>query len=459
MIIRRVSPLSRYGIEDIASAFSPLAQGCYVKKIVILGSTGSIGVNALEVVDKLGPDYKLLAISAHSNIKSFLKQIHKFKPKYAAIFDFDAHNSLKKILPKNIKLLAPGIEGLCEMASLKEADIILNAVSGSVGFAPLIASIRASKHIALANKEPMVMAGENIMKEAFRWKANIIPVDSEPSAIFQCLQDFRGYAPAYGGTGQGKKYDDVISRIFLTASGGAFYKYKHSLERVTPRMALKHPNWKMGAKITIDSSTLMNKGLEAIEIKNFFAIDIKKINIVVHPQSIVHSAVELKDKSVLAQMSSPDMKLPIQYAITYPERRACAVKPMDFLKLAKLDFVKPDFKKFPCLELAFDSARKGGSYPCALNAANEVAVESFLKGGIGFCDIPRIIAKVLSLHRPISSVIPSFSDISEIDEWARVKAQEVISATARQYNSATVRQSGRATGQQRDRQEAWKKSN
>ncbi len=386
-----------------------------MKKIVILGSTGSIGVNALKVISKLGSDYRLLGISAHSNVKSFLRQVHKFKPKYVAIFDFDAHAALKKLLPKNIKLLAPGIEGLCEMSSLAEADIILNAVSGAVGFAPLLASIRASKHIALANKEPMVMAGENIMKEAFRWKANIIPVDSEPSAIFQCLQNFNG-----------AKYDDVISRIFLTASGGMFYKYKFSLEKITPAMALKHPTWNMGAKITIDSSTLMNKGLEAIEIKNFFAVSLKKINIMVHPQSIIHSAVELKDKSVLAQMSLPDMKLPIQYAITYPERRVCPVKPMDFFKVARLDFIKADFKKFPCLELAFDSARKGGSYPCVLNAANEIAVESFLKGKIGFCDIPRVIAKTLSLHRPISSVVPSFSDISEIDEWARVKTQEVI---------------------------------
>ena len=386
-----------------------------MKKIVILGSTGSIGVNALKVIDKLGPDYGLLGITAHSNMKSFLRQIHKFKPKYVTIFDFDAHKALKKLLPKNIKLLAPGVEGLCEMSSLKEADIVLNAVSGSVGFAPLIASIRASKHIALANKEPMVMAGENIMKEAFRWKANIIPVDSEPSAIFQCLQNYKA-----------KDYDDAISRIFLTASGGAFYKYKRSLEKVTPAMALKHPNWSMGAKITIDSSTLMNKGLEAIEIKNFFGVSIKKINVMVHPQSIIHSAVELKDKSVLAQMSLPDMKLPIQYAITYPERLTCPVKPMDFFKLAKLDFIKPDFKKFPCLELSFDSARKGGSYPCVLNAANEIAVDSFLKGQIGFCDIPKVIAKTLSLHRPASSIVPSFGDISEIDEWARLKAQEVI---------------------------------
>ena len=382
-----------------------------MKKIVILGSTGSIGRNALKTVKNLG--WKVLALAAKNNDAGFIGQVRSHRPKYAAVFDHDAHAELKGILPRGTRLLAPGVEGLTEMASLAEADVVLNSISGSVGFAPLVASIRASKHIALANKEPMVMAGEALMLEAARWQAKIIPVDSEPSAIFQCLQGLND-----------KDYGASVSRIFLTASGGAFYRYKGDLSKVTPARALKHPTWKMGPKITVDCATLMNKGLETIEIKNFFSLPVSRIQVLIHPQSVMHSAVEFKDGSVLAQLSWPDMKLPIQYALTYPERIKSLVAPMNFFKLKSLDFREPDFRRFPCLKLAYEAGRLGGSYPAVLNAANEVAVDRFLKGAALFTEIPVITEKTLAIHhsdrRP-----PTLAEAVEVDQWARTKAAEI----------------------------------
>ena len=382
-----------------------------MKKIVILGSTGSIGRNALKTVKNLG--WKVLALAAKNNDAGFIGQVRSHRPKYAAVFDHDAHAELKGILPRGTRLLAPGVEGLTEMASLAEADVVLNSISGSVGFAPLVASIRASKHIALANKEPMVMAGEALMLEAARWQAKIIPVDSEPSAIFQCLQGLND-----------KDYGASVSRIFLTASGGAFYRYKGDLSKVTPARALKHPTWKMGPKITVDCATLMNKGLETIEIKNFFSLPVSRIQVLIHPQSVMHSGVEFKDGSVLAQLSWPDMKLPIQYALTYPERVKSLVAPMNFFKLKSLDFLEPDFRRFPCLKLAYEAGRLGGSYPAVLNAANEVAVDRFLKGAALFTEIPVITEKTLAIHhsdrRP-----PTLAEAVEVDQWARTKAAEI----------------------------------
>ena len=317
-------------------------------------------------------------------------------------------------MPRGTRLLAPGVEGLTELASLKEADVVLNSISGSVGFIPLAASIRASKHIALANKEPMVMAGETLMKEAARWSARIIPVDSEPSAIFQCLAGV-----------ENKNYDAAVSRIFLTASGGAFYRHKGSLSNVTPAAALKHPTWSMVPKITVDCATLMNKGLEVIEIMNFFSLPISKIQVVIHPQSVMHSAVEFRDGSVLAQLSNPDMKLPIQYALTWPRREKSLVKPINFFKLKSLDFFEPDFRRFPCLRLACEAGRLGGTYPAVLNAANEVAVERFLAGTALFTDIPVIVEKTLSLHHSRGRRPPTLAEVVEVDQWGRIKAAEM----------------------------------
>lgn len=385
-----------------------------MKNIVILGSTGSIGVNAVKAVRNLGKGWKVLGIAANSNLKVLGAQMRALKPGYVTAFDYEAWKELKATAPRGVKVLPPGVEGLVELASLEEADIVLSAVTGAVGLAPLLAAIRASKHVALANKEPMVMAGELLMKEAGRWQARIIPVDSEPSAIFQCLASVK---PGH--------YDDAVSRVFLTASGGPFYKTKGSLAAVTPAQALKHPRWSMGPKITVDSATLMNKGLEAIEIKNLFSLKLSKIEVVIHPQSAVHSAVEFKDGSVLAQLSVPDMKLPIQYALTWPQRAPSLAGPLDLFKLARLDFAKPDFRRFPCLELAFQAARAGGICPAALNAANEVAVGAFIAGRLRFTDIPTVVEKTLAACRGDSRSSLTIAGAVEADGWARQKAASI----------------------------------
>lgn len=383
-----------------------------MRNIVILGSTGSIGGNALLAIKKLGPDWRVLGLTANANLKVLRRQIQEFRPEYVALFEYSAWKEFSRDIPRGVRLLPPGIEGLAAMASLKEAHIVLSAVTGAVGLLPLLAAIRASKHIALANKEPVIMAGALIMQEAQRWQACVIPVDSEPSAIFQCLA---GIKPG--------KYDAVVSRILLTASGGPFYAQKKSLETVTPAQALKHPRWSMGPKITVDSATLMNKGLEAIEVQNLFSLPISKIQVLIHPQSIIHSGVEFKDGSVLAQMSNPDMKLPIQYALTWPERAASHVKPLDLIKLSRLDFLKPDFHRFPCLELAFYAARKGGLLPAALNAANEVAVKLFLEGRLKFTNIARVVERVLLACGTGSKL--TLAGAVEADGWARQKAADI----------------------------------
>jgi 1-deoxy-D-xylulose-5-phosphate reductoisomerase len=383
-----------------------------MKNVVILGSTGSIGVNAVKAVRNLGKGWRVLGLAANSSVAALRAQIREVRPVYVSLFDYGAWQELKADPPKGVKLLPPGVEGLVALASLKEADIVLSAVTGAVGFAPLLAAIRASKQIALANKEPMVMAGELLLKEAERWQAKLIPVDSEPSAIFQCLA---GIKP--------REYDSALSRVFLTASGGPFYSRKGSLAGVTPAQALKHPRWSMGPKISVDSATLMNKGLEAIEIMNLFSLPISKIQVLVHPQSVVHSGVEFRDGSVLAQLSRPDMKLPIQYALTWPERAPSLAEPLDFFKLARLDFLKPDFRRFPCLELALEAARRGGACPAALSAANEVAVERFIAGRLRFTGIPAVVEKVLAACRGNTAKL-TLAGAVEADAWARQKAAD-----------------------------------
>ncbi len=383
-----------------------------MKNVVILGSTGSIGVNAVKVIRNLG-GWRVLGLAANSDLKALRAQLLAVKPAYVSVFDYASWKEFSSTVPRGVKLLAPGVEGMAELASLKEADIVLSAVTGAVGFAPLLAAIRSSKHIALANKEPMVMAGELLMKEAERWQARIVPVDSEPSAIFQCLA---GIKPG--------QYDAAVCRVFLTASGGPFYAYKGPLARVTPAQALRHPRWSMGPKITVDSSTLMNKGLEAIEIKNLFSLPVAKIEVVIHPQSVVHSGVEFRDGSVLAQLSLPDMKLPIQYALTWPDRAPSLAAPLDLFKLARLDFARPDFRRFPCLELAFEAARRGGISPAALNAANEVAVERFIAGKLRFIDIPAVVEKVLAACGGGSRERLTLAGAVEADSWAREKAAD-----------------------------------
>ncbi len=389
-----------------------------MKNVAILGSTGSIGVNALRVIEEMPDEFRVVGLSAYSNVELLSRQAKRFKPVQVSVFDPDSSEELKARLNGAVRYLPSGVEGLCEMVSAKDVDVVLLSLVGAVGFAPLLTALKAGKTVALANKEPMVMAGEQFMIEAERWGGRILPVDSEPSALFQCLAGRQ--APKGGLRG----YSAMVQRVFLTASGGAFYRRKGRLDQVTVEEALRHPTWKMGKKITIDCATLMNKGFEAIEIKNLFGLSLKQIEIVIHPQSIIHSAVEFKDGSVLAQMSPPDMKLPIQFAMTWPDRVRRVIEPLDLFEVKRLDFDKPDFRRFPCLALALEAAKAGGTSCAALNAADEVAVECFLGGKIGFTDIARVIERTLKAHRG-GSRLPSFAEVLEVDQWARVKAQEL----------------------------------
>ena len=386
-----------------------------MKNIVILGSTGSIGVSALDVIKTLGPDYKVLAISAGRNGDLFLKQVLEFKPKYAVITSQEGYDTIKNLIPAGVKLLAPAQESLQEIASLKEADLIINGLVGAAGFKPLMSAIKAGKVIALANKEPIVMAGSVIMQECQKYGATIVPVDSEPSAVFQSLEncDIHTYRAAAKN----------IKKVLLTASGGPFLKYQGNLEEVSPKQALAHPRWKMGKKITIDSATLMNKGFETIEIMHLFNLPLEKVKIVVHPQSIVHSAVEYEDGAIVAELSNPDMRLPIQYAITYPKRYPCPVKSLSLLDMARLDFMEPDFSAFPCLSLAQHAAKKGGSFGAVLNGADEVCVEAFLKEKIKFTDIAKIIDRVFEAHAPSYKAQITLEEALSFDAWARQKAK------------------------------------
>lgn len=391
-----------------------------MKNIVILGSTGSIGVSALDVIKNLGPDFKVLAITANKNTNLFLEQVKSFAPLYAVVYDKESYKTVKPLMPETTKLLDPTIESLNFLAALPEADLIINGLVGSIGFSPLISAIKAGKTIALANKEPIVMAGATLMQECQRWNATILPVDSEPSAVFQCLEnvDSKTYHKAEG-----------ISKILLTASGGPFFKYQGSLDEVTPAQALKHPRWKMGKKITVDSATLMNKGFETIEIMHLFNLPLEKVKIVIHPQSIVHSAVEYIDGSILADLSNPDMRLPIQYAITYPKRFVSPVNKLSLLEMQHLDFYEPDFSRFPCLALALDAIKKGGAYPAVLNGADEVAVAAFLDGKILFTDIAKVISYVLDTFKPSAGPL-TLHGAAEINEWAKLTAEEVIKTKA-----------------------------
>lgn len=377
-----------------------------MKKVCILGSTGSIGISAIEVMKNLAPEFRLFGISCYNNINLLLKQAEQFNLKHICI---GKEPGSKKIKTGNYKILT-GTDGLCELASHPEVDIVLNAIVGSEGVYPTLAAIKANKTIAIANKETLVSYGTVIMKELKKSKAVLLPVDSEHSAIHQCINTHIS----------GKQ---AIKRIILTASGGPFWKTKR-IKNITPEAALKHPTWKMGKKITIDSATLMNKGFEVIEASVLFGIPATKVKTVIHPQSIIHSMVEFLDFSIIAQLGIPDMKLPIQYALTYPLRLPSLAKQVNFNTGIRLDFTKPDFKKFPCLRLAYEAAEIGGTMLSVLNAADEVAVQKFLTKQIKFNDIPNLIESIMSSHKSISN--PVFSDIKAAEEWARAKAFEKL---------------------------------
>lgn len=387
-----------------------------MKRVAILGSTGSIGVNALNVIREMPDRLSVFGLAARSNVSLVAQQASEFGAKAVTMFEVEAGRALRMRLDGRAEHLAAGVEGLCDMAARPDVDVVLTSLVGGVGFAPLLAAIRAGKVVALANKEPMVMAGAQFMIEAERWGSRIVPVDSEPSAIFQCVQglnpDPRAAIPL-----------KTIRRVILTASGGALAGHRGDLAEVTPEQALRHPTWRMGRKITVDCATLMNKGFELIEIMNLFGLKREQVEIVIHPQSIFHSGAEFSDGSVLAQMGVPDMRLPIQYGMTFPERAGRVVEPLDLVKAGALEFSAPDFSRFPCLALAREAARQGGGMPAVLSAADEIAVEAFLGRRIKFTDIPRVLEKTMAGYQ-VSGGLPSFQEIVEVDAWARAKAEE-----------------------------------
>lgn len=374
------------------------------KRIAVLGSTGSIGKSALQVVEHLNEDLEVAALAAKSNIELLEEQAKKFSPKLVAVFDADKALLLQKKIP-HIPVLA-GIDGLKAVASFSGSDYALLAMTGSVGLLPAIAAIEAGKQIGLANKEVLICAGEWISELAKKKGITILPVDSEHSALFQCLN------------GEDPK---SVRRLILTASGGPFLNRSiESLKSITVKEALAHPNWTMGPKVTIDSSTLINKGFEMIEARWLYGIEPSRIEAVIHPQSRIHSCVEFIDGSILAQISEPDMVLPIQYALTYPKRKKGMLSPYDFLKNGTLTFLPPDKEKFLCLQIATYAMREGKSYPCFLNAANEVLVERFLNQEISWDAIGTKLEKLISSHRPANLL--TLDAILSVDADARREA-------------------------------------
>ena len=380
-----------------------------VKCVTILGSTGSIGRQSLDIISRL-PEVKVAALTAGTSVQRMAEQCREFRPELAVM----ATEAAAKELSAEIRDLPIRVEwgetGLLEAASLPAADCVITAVVGMVGLKPTLAAIRAGKRIGLANKETLVCAGELVMAEAEKYHAEIIPVDSEHSAIFQCLM----------GTGDRKE----IKRLILTCSGGPFFgKDKEELKTVTQADALKHPNWKMGAKITIDCATLMNKGLEVIEAMRLYRMPLEQVDVVIHRQSVVHSMVEFTDGAVMAQLGTPDMRLPIQLALTYPQRIPSPVEPLDLLTCGPLTFCKPDMENFPCLALAYECAKKGGTACPAMNGANEEAVAMFLRNEIGFYDIYRLVSQAVEAVPFLKN--PTLEEILEADRQARAAVKSL----------------------------------
>lgn len=379
------------------------------KRISVLGSTGSIGRQALDVIRTCG--LEAAALTAGHNAKLLEEQVREFKPRLAVLLEESAAKDLQVRVADTGTKVASGVSGLVEAAELDCADTVLTAIVGIAGLRPTMAAIREGKRIALANKETLVCAGRLVMEEARDFGSKIVPVDSEHSAIFQCLQ--------------GRRDRGAVRRLIITASGGPFFgKTYKELSLVTKEQALKHPNWTMGAKITIDSATLMNKGLELIEAMRLYAMPPERIQIVVHRESIIHSLVEFEDGAILAQLGSADMCLPIQYALTWPERTAGPAKPLDLLECPPLTFQKPDPETFRCLGLALECARRGGTSTAILNGANEAAVALFLEDKIGFLDIARLVERALE-RVPVAGA-PGLEDIFEADRAAREAVEQAV---------------------------------
>jgi 1-deoxy-D-xylulose-5-phosphate reductoisomerase len=376
-----------------------------VNRIALLGSTGSIGSNTLDVASSLKGTIEVSALSADSNIKLLAEQARIFKPKIVCIGKEALARQLKSLLPAGIRVVR-GNEGLEHIISMHDVDTVVFAISGSACLKPLVSAINRRKKIALANKEALVSAGAVVMELAKEKSVKMVPIDSEHSAIFQCLEGKAG----------------CLKKIYLTATGGPLLRVKRGRFDSLPAGAiLAHPKWKMGKKISVDSATMMNKGLEIIEARWLFDTDEKDIEVLVHPEAVIHSMIELSDGNFFAQMSLPDMRLPIQYAITYPHRLSARAKHLDLAALKKLTFERPDTKKFPCLELARVSLRRGGAYPAVLNVANEEAVKKYLDGAIRFSRIPHVIEKTLAGYRPSGRKL-SLGEVFDAQRWAREEA-------------------------------------
>lgn len=379
-----------------------------MKKISLLGSTGSIGTQTLDIVAHHPDHYRVVALTAGANADLLIEQANKFRPAVVCLSTKELADYVYSRIPDGIKVVH-GVEGLVEAAAGTDADIVVTAILGSRGLPATLAAIDAGKTIGLANKETLVTAGHIVMERAKRRGVSILPIDSEHSAIFQCLN------------GENR---NAIHQITLTASGGSFRdRTREQLAGVTVEEALKHPNWSMGAKITIDSATMVNKGLEVIEARWLFDVTYDQIHVLIHPESIIHSYVEFVDHSIVAQLGQPDMRVPIQYALTYPQRHTTPTQRLNLAEIGKLNFREMDYNRYPCLRLAFECGRKGGSAPAVYNAANEVAVARFLNGEIAFLDIERILETVVDRHEVCA--IDDLQTIAEVDDWARKLAKTV----------------------------------
>jgi 1-deoxy-D-xylulose-5-phosphate reductoisomerase len=386
-----------------------------MKSIIILGSTGSIGTNTLDIVRRFPEEFRVVGLTAGSNIDKLEAQIRQFKPNAVAVSSESSAASLRnRCADLPVEIMA-GEDGITQVASALDAELVISAIVGAAGLVPTLSAIRSGKHIALANKEPMVMAGKLMQDEARKHGVRIFPVDSEHSAIFQSLE--------------GHRLEDV-RRLILTASGGALWTVpQEQLLNVTPERALQHPNWKMGSKITIDSATLMNKGLEVVEARWLFDIPESNIDVLVHRESIIHSLVEYKDRSMIAQLGLPDMRTPISYAMRHPARMTLDLPSLDLTEIGQLTFCKPDHDRFPCLNLGYESLRIGGTMPAAMNAANEIAVEAFLNHGLRFGEIHQVIRSTMEAHA--HQEITCLDDALEADRWAREKAESLVHALPR----------------------------
>lgn len=379
-----------------------------MKKVVILGSTGSVGVNALDVITRHKEAFRVVGLTAHNNAKLLAQQANRFKPRLLALGNISQYNELKRTLKRPQRVLK-GIEGIQEVATMKEADIVLVAISGTSSILPLLDAIRAKKKIALANKESIVSAGKIIMSMARTHRIKIIPVDSEHSSIFQCIN--------------GKDKSD-INKIFLMGTGGPLKDVsKNIFNKLKLSKILTHPVWRMGKKISVDSATMMNKGLEIIEASHLFGLDVSQIEVLFHPQAIIHSMIEFNDGNIIANLFYPDMRLPIFYALNYPKRCRSLLPKVDFSKLKSFTFQKPNRKKFPALGLCYHVAKTGGTNPACLNGANEEAVNLYLKGKINFTTIVDVVKKVLSRHKSIEE--PSLDEILYVDRWAKEEVKKL----------------------------------